>query len=62
MNRPPDKMTAAEAAEALNVTERRIQQMCKVGILAAVTWGRAWMIDRASVEQRAQKGQGDDVS
>jgi len=49
-----DMMTVAEAAEALNVTGRRVRAMISAGQLSAVKSGpRVWLIDRASVEAMA---------
>jgi len=55
MSEPTDKqiLTAPEAAKILNLTNGRIRQLARAGILKAVKFGRDWQIERASVEQYA---------
>lgn len=53
MSEPTDKLTAPEAAKMLNLTNSRIRQLARAGILKAVKFGRDWQIERASVEQYA---------
>jgi excisionase family DNA binding protein len=46
----PEQLTTAEAAAALQVTRRRVQELIRLGTLKAKKRGRDWMIDPASVE------------
>ena len=45
-----DSMTTAEAAAALNVSRRRVNELIKLGTLQAIKPGRDWEIEPASVE------------
>lgn len=45
-------MTCQEAASLLGLTIRRVQQMCKNGMIpGAIKKGRSWMIPKDSVEK-----------
>lgn len=43
-------ITTREAAEMLDVSERRVRQLLDEGRVSGVRAGRAWQVDRASVE------------
>ncbi len=43
-------LTTTEAAAALNITRRRVQELIRLGTLKAEKFGRDWQIDAASVE------------
>ena len=53
-----DKITVAAAAALLGVTPQRVRHMIQSGILQAEKFGRDWMIDAASVEERKRKSEG----
>jgi len=53
------KITVAQAAAILNVSNRRVVAMIKSGILEAEKFGeRVWMIDAESVKKRQEKMKG----
>ena len=43
-------LTTAEAAAALNVSRRRINELIKLGTLKATRFGNAWQVDQESVK------------
>jgi excisionase family DNA binding protein len=45
-------LTTKEAAEALGISARRVIALIEAGDLRAQRFGRAWMIDEASVQER----------
>lgn len=47
-------LTTAEAAAALQVTRRRVQELIRLGTLKAEKFGRDWQVDEASVENYAK--------
>lgn len=47
-------LTTKEAAEKLGVTPRRVNNLIEAGVLRAQKFGRAWMVDEASVRERLQ--------
>lgn len=49
-------LTTKEAAERLGVTPRRVNNLIEAGALRAQKFGRAWMVDEASVRERLQAG------
>ncbi len=49
-------LTTKEAAEKLGVTPRRVNNLIEAGALRAQKFGRAWMVDEASVRERLQAG------
>ncbi len=48
-------LTTHEAAERLGVSERRVTKLIESGSLSAQKFGRAWMIDEASVAKRLER-------
>lgn len=46
-------LTVQEAARRLNVTPARVYQLIEAGSVHAEKFGRTWMVDELSVEQRA---------
>lgn len=49
-------LTTKEAAALLKVSPRRVNNLIEVGALRAQKFGRAWMVDEASVRERLQAG------
>ena len=47
-------LTTKEAAALLGVSPRRVNNLIEVGALKAQKFGRAWMVDEASVRERVQ--------
>ena len=47
-------LTTKQAAERLGVSSRRVLALVEAGDLAAERFGRSWMIDERSVEERAR--------
>lgn len=47
-------LTTAQAAERLGVSSRRVLALIEAGDLTAERFGRSWMIDERSVEERAR--------
>lgn len=47
-------LTTKQAADELGVSPRRITSLIESGALTAQKFGRSWMVDEASVRQRAQ--------
>ncbi len=47
-------ITVAETAEALGVTSSRVYQLIEQGAIAAERIGRTWLVDDASVRERAE--------
>lgn len=47
-------LTTKQAAEELGVSPRRVTSLIESGALTAQKFGRSWMVDEASVRQRAQ--------
>lgn len=45
-------LTTKEAAALLKVSPRRVNNLIEVGALRAQKFGRAWMVDEASVRER----------
>lgn len=45
-------LTVHAAAALLGVTPQRVRALIKAGILEAKKWGRDWMVDAESVENR----------
>lgn len=43
-------MTTEQAADRLELSERRVRALIKAGILTAQKIGRDWVIDEASIE------------
>jgi len=48
-------MRTKEAAETLQVSERRVRALIKARLIKARKIGRDWYIDKASVEDRAAR-------
>lgn len=44
-----DRVTTAEAARALDVTDRRVRALIRAGRLPAAKYGRDWLIEKADL-------------
>jgi excisionase family DNA binding protein len=53
-----DFMTTKEAAEILDVELETVSRLVKRGVLKGTKFGRAWMVERASVDDFLKRTKG----